>query len=164
MPLVAIAFVYFAAVSVALAIIDVRIHRLPDRIVLPSYVVAGVLLTAGAAVLGDGGALVRAGCGMLAMFVFYLVLRLVSPAGMGGGDVKLAGLIGLFLGWIGWAALIVGALAGFVLGGLWATALVVGRRAGRRTAIPFGPWMILGGWVGILIGETVGRTALPLGG
>lgn len=161
MPLVVVAYVLFAVVSVLLAVIDVRTHRLPNAIVLPSLAVAVLLFAAAAIVTGDASSLVRAGIGMAAMFVFYLALRLASPRGMGGGDVKLAGLIGLYLGWAGWAALTVGAVAGFVLGGLYALVLLLTRRAERRTAIPFGPWMILGAWTGILIGPSLATSALP---
>ena len=79
---------------------------------------------------------------------------------MGGGDVKLAGVVGLYLGWIGWGTLAVGAFAAFLLGGLFGIVLLIA--AGRRTAIPFGPWMIAGAWLGILTGEAVGSWYLGL--
>ena len=94
---------------------------------------------------------------MAALYAFYFVLRLVRPGGMGGGDVKLAGVIGIYLGWVGWGALAVGAFAAFVFGGVFGIALMLRRRAGRKTAIPFGPWMILGAWTGVFAGEAVGR-------
>ncbi len=148
-----VAYLYLAAVSLALALIDLDTHRLPDAIVLPSYGVA-LLLFSTACLLGvDWGVLLRALIGMAALYLFYLVLRLVRPGGMGGGDVKLAGLLGLYLGWVGWGALVVGAFAAFLLGGVFGVALMVSRRAGRRTAIPFGPWMLAGAWVGLLYGE-----------
>lgn len=154
------AYGYLAVISVVLSWIDIRTHRLPNRIVLPGYLVAGILLTAAALLAGDPAALLRAGIGMVVLYAFYLVLRLVQPGGMGGGDVKLAGVLGIYLGWIGWGALGVGALAGFLLGGLFGVALLLTRRAVRRTAIPFGPWMILGAWVGVLAGESVAGASL----
>ena len=93
---------------------------------------------------------------MAALYAFYFVLRLVRPGGMGGGDVKLAGVIGIYLGWLGWGALAVGAFAAFLFGGVFGIALMLVRRAGRKTAIPFGPWMILGAWTGVFAGEAVG--------
>lgn len=158
------AFLYFAAISVALTLIDLDTHRLPNSIVLPSYVVGIVLLAIGAGLGGDWPALLRAGIGMSAMYAFYFILRLVRPDGMGGGDVKLAGVVGLHLGWIGWGALSVGAFAAFLLGGVFGIVLLLLRRAGRRTAIPFGPWMLLGAWTGVLVGEAVGRLYLGLYG
>lgn len=160
--LVVIAYLYFAAISIALTLIDLDTHRLPNAIVLPSYAVAIVLLTGAAALSGDWTALLRSGIGMIALYAFYFVLRLVRPDGMGGGDVKLAGVIGLYLGWIGWGALAVGAFFAFVYGGVFGIALILRRRAGRLTAIPFGPWMILGAWTGIFAGESIGRAYLSL--
>ena len=94
---------------------------------------------------------------MAALYAFYFVLRLARPGGMGGGDVKLAGVVGLYLGWVGWGALAVGAFAAFVFGGVFGIALMVAKRAGRKTAIPFGPWIILGAWTGVFAGDAVGR-------
>lgn len=155
--LVVVALLYLAVISVVLTVIDLRTHRLPNRIVLPSYAVAAALLTAAALLSGDLVALLRAVIGMAALYVFYFTLRLVRPSGMGGGDVKLAGLLGFYLGWIGWGALAVGAFAAFLLGGLFGVVLLLARRAGRKTAIPFGPWMIAGAWIGVFAGESLGH-------
>ena len=149
---VLVAFLYLAAISVVLALIDLDVHKLPNAIVLPSYLVVGVLFAAAAALSGDWGALLRAAVGLAGMWVFYLILALVRPGGMGFGDVKLAGVLGAYLGWLGWGPLAVGAFAGFVLGGLFAIALIVLRRAKRTSGIPFGPWMLAGAWVGIFFG------------
>jgi len=155
--IVIVAFLYFAAISIVLTLIDLDTHRLPNVIVLPSYLVAGTLFTIAAALTGEWASLLRAGIGMAALYLFYWVLRLARPSGMGGGDVKLAGVIGIYLGWIGWGALAVGAFAAFLFGGVYGIALMLARRAGRKTAIPFGPWMILGAWAGIFTGEPIGR-------
>ena len=149
------AYLYLAAISVALTFIDLDTHRLPNAVVLPAYLVAGVAFTAVALLEGEWDAFLRAAIGMSALYAFYLALRLIRPAGMGGGDVKLAGVLGIYLGWLGWGALVVGAFAAFLLGGVFGIALIVAGRAGRRTAIPFGPWMIAGAWVGILAGQAV---------
>jgi leader peptidase (prepilin peptidase)/N-methyltransferase len=160
--LVLLAYLYLASISIVLTLIDLDTHRLPNVIVLPSYLV-GIGLLAGACVFGaDWGALLRALIGMAALYGFYFVVRLIRPDGMGGGDVKLAGVLGLYLGWVGWAALAVGAFTAFLLGGIYGVALLVARRAGRKTAIPFGPWMIAGAWVGIAVGETLGRMYVGL--
>lgn len=143
------AFLYLASVAVVLSVIDIDVHRLPDPLVLPSYPVAAGLLAlaswgtarweAWAGALG-GGALLG-GC--------YLALALVRPAGMGLGDAKLAGLLGLYLGWLGWGPLVVGTLGAFVLGGLAAVALLAAGLVTRTTGIPFGPFMVAGAALGI---------------
>lgn len=150
--IVVIVHIALAGVGTWLLAIDARTHRLPNRIVLPTLV-AVLLLT-----LGDGVAsrdpvtLVRALLSMLILGGFYAGLHLLSRAGMGGGDVKLAAVIGLVLGWHGWQALAVGAASAFVLGALHAVALIVLRRADRSTRIAFGPWMIIGAVLGIALG------------
>ncbi|HXD61012.1 MAG TPA: prepilin peptidase [Lacisediminihabitans sp.] len=148
-----LAYLYLAAISVALALIDLDVRRLPNAIVLPSYLVGAVLLAAASVLGADYEALLRAVIGCGALGLAYLLMALVSPGGMGFGDVKLAGVLGLFLGWLGWGPLAVGAIAAFLLGGIFGIILILTRRGGRKTAIPFGPWMLAGAWVGILVGE-----------
>ena len=89
------AFWYLAAISIALGLIDLAVHRLPDPIVLPSYLVGGVLLGVASLAAHDGGSVVRAAIGGAALWLLYLVLVLIYPAGMGPGDVKLAGVLGV---------------------------------------------------------------------
>jgi leader peptidase (prepilin peptidase)/N-methyltransferase len=163
--LVALAgFLYLAAITVALILIDIDTHTLPNRIVLPAYIVGAVMLIASSAIAGDWGALLRAAIGMAAMFVAYLAMALLYPGGMGLGDVKLAGVLGMFLAWIGWGALLVGAFAAFVLGGLFSAVLLALRRVNRKSGIPFGPWMLGGAWVGVFMGEFLWHTYLSLFG
>jgi len=162
--LIALTLLYFAAISIALAAIDFDTHRLPNVIVLPSYAVLAVLLGATAIVAADFESAARAAAGAGILFAGYLLLAFISPRGMGMGDVKLAGVIGLVLGWFGWSAIIVGTLAAFLLGSLVGVALIVARRASRSTGIPFGPWMLGGAWVGILVGEPIARGYLALFG
>jgi leader peptidase (prepilin peptidase)/N-methyltransferase len=159
-----VAFVYLAAVSIVLMLIDLDTHRLPNSIVLPSYGVGGVLLGAAGFLGGNVGALVGAAVGMVALFAFYLIAALVYPGGMGFGDVKLAGLLGLYLGYLGWGPLSVGAFAAFILGGVFALALVALRKAGRKSGIPFGPWMLAGAWGGLFFGNTAWSGYLSLFG
>ncbi len=82
----------------------------------------------------------------------YLLLFLINPNGMGFGDVKLAVTLGIALGWYGWPVLFAGTFAGFLLGAVYGVGLMILRRAGRRTAIPFGPFMIAGALAGLLLG------------
>ncbi len=157
-----IAFLYLAAISLALALIDLDVHRLPNVIVLPAYIVGVVLLGAASVLSGDDGALLSALIGCVALGLVYLGLSLVVPGGMGFGDVKLAGVLGLFLGWLGWSPLVVGAFLAFVLGGVFGLILIAIRRGGRKTAIPFGPWMLVGAWIGIFAGAPIARGYLSL--
>ncbi len=141
---VLIAHLALAGVGVWLIVIDARTHRLPNRIVLPTLAALIVLVAAEAAVTGDAGRMLRALLGGLALGAFYAIMHLASRQGMGGGDVKLAAVIGLVLAWHGWQTLVIGAAAAFVLGALFAIVLMLMRRANRSTRIAFGPWMILG--------------------
>jgi leader peptidase (prepilin peptidase)/N-methyltransferase len=149
------AFTFLMAISVALAAIDIDVHRLPNSIVLPAYAVAAALLTPAAVLGGHPESLAVAGVGLIASLLFYGLLWVAKPGGMGFGDVKLAGVLGLYLGYLGWAQLIVGVAAAFVLGGIFGLVLIAFRRAGRTTAVPFGPWMLLGAWIGIVAGAPV---------
>ena len=101
---------------------------------------------------GDWTALLRAAIGGAALYAFYFLLLMVYPRGMGFGDVKLAGLLGMYLGWLGWGQLVVGAFLGFLLGGVVGGALMAARRATRKSAIPFGPFMITGAYIAVLVG------------
>jgi leader peptidase (prepilin peptidase)/N-methyltransferase len=145
------AFLYLAAIGVALSMIDLDTKRLPNAIVLPSYVVAVVLLGAAAITNHDGDRAIRAVIGMACYYGVFLLLRLAYPKGMGFGDVKLAGVLGLYLGWLGAPAWWLGVLGGFVLGGMYAAGLLVTRRGSRKTEIPFGPFMLAGALAGILL-------------
>ncbi|HEY3339440.1 MAG TPA: prepilin peptidase [Propionicimonas sp.] len=157
------AFAWFAIASSVLVLIDLDTRRLPDVIVLPSYV-AGLVLLALACVFGaDWWALLRATAGMAAMYAAYGLIRLFRPDGMGGGDVKLAGVAGLYLGWLGWGPLAVGWLAAFLLGGGFAVALIARGRATRGSAVAFGPWLLAGTWVGIFFGNWVWSAYTALG-
>ncbi|MGW7095919.1 prepilin peptidase [Streptomyces sp. NPDC054874] len=143
-------------VAVLLAVVDQRVHRLPDPLTLP-LAAAAVLLLGGAALLpGHAGSWTSGLLGGLALGGFYFLLFLINPNGMGFGDVKLALTLGVALGWYGWTVLFVGGFAGFLFGAAYGLALVLLRRAGRRTGIPFGPFMIGGALTGLLLGALAG--------
>lgn len=142
------AYLYLAAVAIALAMIDLDVMRLPDKIVLPSYAVALVLLAP--AVIADRS-WAGAARGLIAavlLYAFYWFLA-VLPGGMGGGDVKLAPLLGLYLGWLGWNSVAIGAFAGFLLGGVFGALLMVLKLASRKSRIPFGPYMLAGAFLAV---------------
>lgn len=149
-----LALVHVALVGIGgwLVVIDARTHRLPNRIVLPTLAALIALAAVDALVAGQSRSFVRALLGMVILGGFYAVLRGISRAGMGGGDVKLAAVIGLVLGWHGWQSLLIGAASAFVLGALYALGLMLLRRADATTRIAFGPWMIAGALLGIVLG------------
>ncbi len=141
-----------APVGVLLAVVDFRVRRLPDALTLPLAAAALALLGLVALVPEHAGDWPTALWGALALGGGYFVLFLINPGGMGFGDVKLALGAGAVLGWYGWSTVMLGTFAGFLLGALYGGALVVVRRAGRKTAIAFGPFLIAGAFVGLLIG------------
>jgi len=154
--LVLVGYLWFAAASIALAAIDFDVRRLPDPIVWTTLVVLLVCFGAAAALRADLPGIATAVLGGIAMLAVYVVILLVAPrGGMGLGDVKLAAAIGVATGWIGWSAVAIGWFAAFLIGALVGIGLLVVRRAGRRTAIPFGPWMLAGAWVGIVAGPAI---------
>ncbi|MFC9188879.1 prepilin peptidase [Streptomyces cyaneofuscatus] len=146
------AWLLLAPPAVLLATVDRRVHRLPDPLTLP-LAAAAVLLLGGAALLpGHAGSWASGLLGGLVLGGFYLLLFLINPNGMGFGDVKLALALGVALGWYGWEVLFLGGFAGFLFGAAYGLGLVLLRRAGRKTGIPFGPFMIAGALVGVLLG------------
>ncbi len=159
-----IAFLYLAAISVALAAIDIDLHRLPNAITYPAYAVGIVLLGISGVLSGDLESLGWAAAGAGLCFAFFLLLNVVSGGNMGWGDVKLAGVLGLFLGFLGPAPVFVGVAAGFLLGGLYGIGLIVAGRGGRKTAIPFGPFMIAGAWLAVFVGQPVADAYLSITG
>ncbi|MDQ0279192.1 leader peptidase (prepilin peptidase)/N-methyltransferase [Arthrobacter silviterrae] len=145
------ACLYLLWLSVLLSAVDIRTHTLPNRYVLPAYPAAGILLAAAAVLSGRPGQLWGALAGAAALGALYWVLWAVYPAGMGFGDVKLAGVLGLYLGFLGWTHVLAGAAAGFVAGGLWGVALIVSRRGTAKSHLPFGPSMLAGAWATMLL-------------
>jgi leader peptidase (prepilin peptidase) / N-methyltransferase len=145
------AYLYLGALGVCLAAIDADVHRLPDPLVLPAYPVALVLLGVASWGTGEWGALLRAAIAGAVLWLAYLVLALLSPGGLGFGDVKLAGVLGMFLGWLGWGPVVAGSFAAFLLGGLAALVLLMARRVSRSSHIAFGPAMLAGAWLALFV-------------
>jgi leader peptidase (prepilin peptidase)/N-methyltransferase len=136
---------YLAAVGVPLAFVDARHRRLPDLLTLPSYPAALLLFGVAALFVPYGGRhLVYGLIGMVAVWLFFVVQAFLYPSGIGWGDVKLCGVVGLYLGWFGADALLAGIIGGYLLAALTGIALIITRRATRKSQIPFGPFMIAG--------------------
>ena len=159
------AFFWFTAVGIALALIDLDCRRLPNAIVLPSYPVLAVALAGSAWWQHDWWSLARAGIGCAALLTFFGSLVLLYPAGMGLGDVKLAGVIGLVLGYLSWTALVIGAFLGFFLGAVVGVAVIATGRGSRKSAVPFGPFMIAGALLALFLAGPLARWhLLPFSG
>jgi leader peptidase (prepilin peptidase) / N-methyltransferase len=138
------AFCVLGALGIALAAIDLQVQRLPDRLTLPAYPALLALLGVAALVDHEAWPLARAILGGIALGGVYLLLALIRPGGIGGGDIKLAGLAGLALGWLSWRAVLGGAALGFVLAAVTGLALLAARRVTMRSHMSFGPFLIAG--------------------
>jgi leader peptidase (prepilin peptidase) / N-methyltransferase len=138
------AVLYLVVTGVLLGYVDLRVRLLPNAVVLPSYAVVGALLLLAAVGSGRWGSLAGAAVGSLAVWVFLATFVVLIPSGIGLGDAKLGGLLGLCLGWFGPAYVLIGTFAAFVLGGVVSLGLIASRRATLKSAIPFGPFLILG--------------------
>jgi leader peptidase (prepilin peptidase)/N-methyltransferase len=144
-------WVPFIPLYVALAIIDWRTRLLPTYLIRPAYGAMVVLVAGGAAVTGDTDALIRAALGWLCAGGLFALCWVIYPRGLGFGDVRLAGLLGIALGWVGWGTLLIGVYAGFLLGGVLGGLLALARIFERRS-FPFGPFMLVGCVIGLLWG------------
>lgn len=146
------AFCYLGAVGVALAFIDARQGRLPDALTLPSYPAALALLGVAALTSPGGGRhLLTALAGLAGTWLLFVLQALIYPAGIGWGDVKLSGLAGLYLGWLGAGALVAGLFASYLLAAVTGVALLAARQASRTSLIPFGPFLLAGTLIAILL-------------
>jgi leader peptidase (prepilin peptidase) / N-methyltransferase len=136
---------------VVLAQVDLAAHRLPDRVTVPAYAAVATALLVDAAALGTWTALLRAGAAGAAAFGLAACAAVLAPRGLGFGDVKLLGLLGLVLGWVGWGALLAGVFLGLVTGAAASVTLITAGRAGWRTALPFGPPLLVGAVLALLV-------------
>jgi leader peptidase (prepilin peptidase)/N-methyltransferase len=140
-------YLYFGAFGSVLAVLDVSTRRLPNRIVLPSYPIAMVLFGLASYVAGSWWPLARASIGMVVLGGCFLGLAVVFPGQLGFGDVKLAGLLGLYLAWLGASVVVTGVLVAWCSAAL---ALAVGRVSHRRGSLPLAPFLVLGTLLAIL--------------
>lgn len=140
------AYLYFIVVGVTLAAIDARTKRLPDRLTLPSYPILVVLLSAAEAASSNQGSMVRAAAAAVLLVAVFFVSALVG--GVGLGDVKLAGLLGLVLGFRSWTTVYAGMLAAFVLAAIFVLFRVI--QGQGRERLPLGPFLVAGTMVAVL--------------
>jgi leader peptidase (prepilin peptidase) / N-methyltransferase len=151
------AYLALAFVCLILAVIDATTRLLPNRITYPAFPAVAVLLLLASLGVGDLGRLVRGLLAAVAVGALFLGLALVSPRGMGLGDVKLAPTLGLALGWLSWPAVAVGLFSAFLLGGLIGLGAMAVLHLGRKALLPFGPSLAAGALLGVLGGAEVAR-------
>jgi leader peptidase (prepilin peptidase)/N-methyltransferase len=149
------AYLVLAVALVALSAIDLEHYLLPNRIVYPLALAMVVLLAVASVGDDDLDAFVRGLTAGLIAFAVFFVLHMISPRSMGFGDVKLAFVLGLSLGWLGWGEVLLGLFLGFVYGAVIGLALIATRVRKRNEALPFGPFLAAGSLTAILVGDAV---------
>jgi leader peptidase (prepilin peptidase)/N-methyltransferase len=148
------AWLVLAVVGAVLGYIDLRTRFLPSAIIWPTYLAVSVLLLVASLATGDWHASGRAAEGGAITFVFFYVMWWVYPSGIGFGDVRLSGLLGIALGWLGWGELVIGVYGGFVLGAVIGVLLTV-TKVFERKAFAFGPFMLAGALIGAVAGGPI---------
>lgn len=151
------AYCVLAASLVALSVIDLERMRLPSSIIYTTALVGAPLLVLGAAGTHSWSSLVHAALAGIGAFAMFLLLFFVVPGGIGFGDVRLAAVCGTFLGWLGLRIALTGFLASFVIGGIVGLAVLASRRGGRKSRIPFGPFLAAGTILAVLFGADIAR-------
>ncbi len=146
---------WLVAACIAMVLIDIEHHRLPNSLTLSTYavVLAGLLLSA--VLDGAWQSFLRAVAGGIVLALLYAALALAFPKGMGWGDVKLAAVVGTVMAWVSWGALVVGGFGAFLLGSLWGIGAIAVGRAGRKSALPFGPFMVVAALAAVAIGPQI---------
>lgn len=157
---VALPLLHLTVVGLALGYVDIRVHRLPDALVLPSLLCAVPLVVVVSLAAGDPGGALRATIGMAGTYVTFRVLHALSPAGLGRGDVKLSAWTGLVTAWLSWSALVLGLVVAVAAGGVVALG-VLAAGGSRRTAVPFGPMLLAGAVVAALTADQLAGWPLP---
>jgi leader peptidase (prepilin peptidase) / N-methyltransferase len=149
------AYLVFFAALMAITFIDLEHYIIPNRVVYPTIFLSVPLLILAAALQDEWGNLERALLGAVLAWGFLLVVHLISPRGMGFGDVRLSFVLGLFLGWLDLRHVFLGLFLGFLFGSISGLALMALRRRGRKDHIPFGPFLAAGAVVAVLFGSPI---------
>lgn len=150
----AVVYAAFFWTLVVLSVIDLRYRLLPDRVVYPAFVVGWAALIALAAPSGEGERLIEAAVGGLVFGGFFFVVALLVPSGMGGGDVKLGFVLGTFLGYLdGLGVVLAGMFLAFLGGSVVGLGLIFIAGRGRKTMVPFGPFLALGTVLAVFVGR-----------
>lgn len=157
-------FLFLMASSIALGIIDWEVSLLPNRIVYPTIGCVISLLTLATLLSGDYGQLLRAAIGAFSLWLFYCIIWMWKPGAIGFGDVRLSLVLGFALAWLGWDVFALGVFASFMLASIFGIILILRAKAKGKTAIPFGPWMLIGAWLGVFFGTPLIDIYLHIGG
>lgn len=153
--LVLLALWWLACAGIALMVIDFKEFILPNAIVYPTFVVAVLAFGAASIIGADFEPLARSAIGMVASLAIFSLIVMVAPQGMGIGDLKLAGALGLYLGWFGWGTLFIGLLTPFLFASVFGISQIWSKRAILKSRIAFGPWMVFGAFFAIFFGNQI---------
>jgi leader peptidase (prepilin peptidase)/N-methyltransferase len=151
------AFCIFFASLLAVSVIDLDLYIIPNRVVYPTLFITAPLLALAAAAEGTWGQLRNAAIGGAVGFGLLLVIHVAMPRGMGFGDVRLAGVIGMMLGWLGLGYLFLGLFLAFLLAAVIGVVLIATRLRTRKDAVPFGPFLASGAVLAALWGHAILR-------
>ena len=149
------AYLAFIAATLGLSLIDLDHQLLPNRVLFPSTGIFAALLLVGGLVDAGMGDLLRAALAGVTYFAFLLVVAIVARGGFGMGDVKLAFLLGLAMGFRSWGSLVVGIILAILLGGVASGLLLLFGRKGRKAKFAYGPYLVLGSWVAVVWGQRI---------
>ncbi len=149
------AFLVFGAATLALALIDLDHQLIPNRVLFPALGLASALVIIGALIAGEAGNLLRGVAAGVVYFSFLLIVALIARGGFGMGDVKLALLLGLFLGYLGWDVLAVGLVLSILLGGVASVLVLLFTAKDRRSKFAYGPYLVAGAWIGVFWGREI---------
>ena len=138
------AFGLMIAMALEQTLVDFHTHRLARGVTMRAALVGGPLLVLAAINIDETTRIATMMAAFLATLIFFLVLSFVSKGGIGSGDVRLAPVLAMFLGWLSWQHVYIGLASGFILGGIWALALIVKGKASRSSRIAFGPFLCVG--------------------
>jgi leader peptidase (prepilin peptidase) / N-methyltransferase len=146
------AYLALSSGLLALALIDLDTLLLPNRVLYPTAILVGGLLVLAAALDHEWSDLGRAALAGAASFAVFFVIHVISPRGMGFGDVRLSFLLGMALGWLSWGHAYLGLFLGFMLGAVIGTLLIALKLRGRKDHVPFGPFLVAGALIAIYAG------------
>jgi len=145
------AFGFIGAVGTAASIADVRTRRIPSRLLVPSYPLAAALLVIASAAGSSWWPFARGATAMSVVAGCYLVLALTFVGQFGMADVRVGGLFGLYLGWLGWPTVLTGTFSAWLLAALFAAWRCSARRADRVAPLPMGPFLVTGALIAMLL-------------
>lgn len=155
------AFLVLTASCVALSAIDFDTKTLPTRLVYFTLVVGAIIFVIAGFVLDQRSRIITAFASAAAVALVFFIIWFIAPNGMGFGDVRFSGTLALFLGWLGYRYVFIGVTLAFILGALIGVAMMMFGRAGRKTALPFGPFLAIGAFIAILAGKPIISWWLP---